>query len=189
MFSTGRPCIRHGMRAVRITGAARILTFAAWQTWCRTLPGAPLFVSQVALRLSAFPPGPLVTLALVHHQTSMPQAVGRPPWTTPDQLKYLQNYLSELDYEKARNSLAPFYARVARDFSIIWKPPVDEKDREQAKDEDELKKLTYECRGRVSCHLLLPFKPPLTITTPANRRMVQKAPQDHHRHLSAQACF
>ena len=80
----------------------------------------------------------------------MPQAVGHPSWATPDQLEYLQKHLPELDNEKANNGLTQLYARITRDFSKIWEPPIVEKDRVTAKDAEELKQLAYQRRGRVS---------------------------------------
>lgn len=91
----------------------------------------------------------------------MPQPVGRPPWATPEQSKYLEEHLPSLDDIKAKNGLTQLYARVTRDFSEIWKPPIVEKDRTNAKDADDLKKLAYDRRGRVS---QLFFHPPRTST-------------------------
>lgn len=82
----------------------------------------------------------------------MPQPVGRPPWTTPEQAEYLQQHLPKLDDEKANNGLTQLYARVTKDFSDIWDPPIVEKDRLAAKNQDDLKKLAYDRRGRVSPH-------------------------------------
>ena len=117
----------------------------------------------------------------------MPQPVGRPPWTTPDQFKYLQAYLPDLDDQKANNGLTQHYARIARDFSEKWQPPIVEKDREAAKDADHLKKLAYDRRGRVSRHFLILRRPPLIVTTTANFRVVQKTSQKCYHFLSAQA--
>lgn len=83
----------------------------------------------------------------------MPQPVGRPPWTTPDQLAFLQNLVSDLEKEKANNGLTQFYARVNKDFSEIWAPPIIKKDHEQAKTPDDVPRLAYERRGRVSQHV------------------------------------
>ena len=83
----------------------------------------------------------------------MPQPPGRPTWTTPEQLEFLQKYIPELENEKANNGLTQLYARVTRKFSELWEPPVVEKDRLVAKDADHLKRLAYKCRGRVSQHL------------------------------------
>lgn len=80
----------------------------------------------------------------------MPLPVGRPPWTTPEQLAYLQKQVPRLDEEKAKNGLTQFYARVTRDFSVLWKPPITEKDRQEAKTLDQLPVLAYNRRGRVS---------------------------------------
>ena len=119
-------------------------------------------------------------------RTPMPKP-GRPPWTTPDQHKYLEKYLPDLDDEKANNGLTQLYARITRDFSKIWEPPIVEKDREAAKNADDLKKFAYERRGRVSRSSSILCKPPLTVTATANFRVVQKAPQKHHHFFSAQA--
>jgi len=116
----------------------------------------------------------------------MPKAVGRPPWATPDQLEYLQEHLPRLDSEKAKNGLTQAYARITLNFSKIWAPPIVEQDQKAAKDKDELKKLAYERRARVSQSLFVLCELPLTITTPANYRLVQKAPQNHYHSVSAQ---
>lgn len=91
-----------------------------------------------------------VSLVLTHRRTPMPQPVGRPPWTTPEQFEFLQQHLPDLDNEKATNGLTQFYARITRDFSVRWEPPVVDKDVEESKDADDLKKLAYARRGRVS---------------------------------------
>jgi len=90
----------------------------------------------------------------------MPHPPGRPPWTTTEQYKFLEEYLPRLEGEKAGNGLTQFYARITRDFSAIWEPPVVEKDRTAAKNVDELQKLAYNRRGRVSHHSLILHMPP-----------------------------
>ena len=108
----------------------------------------------------------------------MPQPVGRPPWTTPEQFEYLQNLLPNLDSEKANNGLTQFYARVARDFSLKWEPPIIKKDHEKTETEDGLKKLAYERRGRVSQHFSS-SEPLLTVTNsrfPSGSKNTAKTP-------------
>ena len=80
----------------------------------------------------------------------MPKPVGRPPWTTPEQYAYLEKFLPDMDDEKVGNGLTQVYARIARDFSLLWEPPVVEKDRKTAESEEHLKELSYERRARVS---------------------------------------
>jgi len=131
------------MRMVRMTSAARTLHLRRMADIdCAWTLATPLMFGWVRPTSTA--------LALAHHRTPMPNPVGRPPWTTPEQFEYLQKHLPNLDNEKANNGLTQHYARIARDFSVIWKPPIVEKDRENAKDEDELKRLAYERRACVS---------------------------------------
>jgi len=80
----------------------------------------------------------------------MPNPVGRPPWTTSEQFAYLEKFLPDLDDEKVTNGLTQLYARITRDFALRWEPPVVEKDRQLAENEEDLKKLSYERRARVS---------------------------------------
>jgi len=98
----------------------------------------------------------------------MPKPVGCPPWTTSEQYAYLEKFLPDMDDKKVGNGLTQVYTCITRDFSLLWEPPIVEKDRKIAESEEHLKKLSYKCRACVSPPFSSSKMPPLTLTVTAN---------------------
>jgi len=79
--------------------------------------------------------------------------MGRPPWATPEQTSFLEEFLPRLEQEKHNLGLKPFYAQITKQFIERWPSPLIP---DGETNEAELKRLADSRRGQVSqCVLTL----------------------------------
>ena len=76
--------------------------------------------------------------------------MGRPPWTTPEQLEFLQGFVPRLDDEKDGNGLKPFYTSIAMEFVRRWPPAVYPSDLEESETPAAAKVVAFNRKERVS---------------------------------------
>lgn len=79
--------------------------------------------------------------------------MGRRPWATPEQTKFLQDYLPHLEKEKGDCTLTDVYAKVAAKFIEKWPSPLPLGDEFKDYTPDQLKAEADIFRGRVSFHV------------------------------------